>query len=458
MISKASFTRLLSLLSLSALLLSPGATALRAGAPPEKDPAAKDGSKESNSSPKAPSAEERIGTLEETIRVLEARLKELEARGTKVETEPAAAKPAPAAEVKPEAAATATEPPKADAPPPVGNRQSFFDKVEFSGFADTYYGYNFNRPASRKNGLRNFDFNHNQFSLNLLEFAMEKKAEPVGFRFDLNFGDTAKWVHLAEPGGTDVYQYVQQAYFSYKAPVGKGLTIDFGKFVTQHGAEVIESKDNWNYSRSILFAWAIPYYHFGTRLTYPLHEKLTVAGYVVNGWNDVVDNNSGKTFGFQAVVKPASRLTIVQNYMVRKEQPNNVLDRRHLIDTTVTLAVTPSFSLMANYDYGMDRLLGERVRWQGIAGYARFQVTPVFAIAPRFEWYDDPHGFTTGLGQTLKEATLTTEFKLRGSILARAEYRRDWSDLPFFEKRTGPLSKNQTTATLALIYVLGQEP
>jgi len=65
MISKASFTRLLSLLSLSALLLSPGATALRAGAPPEKDPAAKDGSKESNSSPKAPSAEERIGTLEE---------------------------------------------------------------------------------------------------------------------------------------------------------------------------------------------------------------------------------------------------------------------------------------------------------------------------------------------------------------------------------------------------------
>ena len=28
---------------------------------------------------------------------------------------------------------------------------------------------------------------------------------------------------------------------------------------------MIESKDNWNYSRSLLFAWAIPYYHFGLR-------------------------------------------------------------------------------------------------------------------------------------------------------------------------------------------------
>ena len=39
--------------------------------------------------------------------------------------------------------------------------------------------------------------------------------------------------------------------------------MDFGKFVTSAGAEVIESKDNWNYSRSLLFAYAIPYWHFG---------------------------------------------------------------------------------------------------------------------------------------------------------------------------------------------------
>ena len=449
-------TMRLSWMLLGALVISPGLFNLPAHAGADKEPAAPKNTKDRDAS-KPPTPEERIGNLEETIRALEARIKELEGRETKVEARPAEPHTAGTAEAKPVAGATGTESPKTDSSPPAGNRASFFDKIEFSGFADTYYSYNFNRPASRKNGLRNFDFNHNQFSLNLLEFAMERKAEPLGFRVDLNFGDTAKWVHATEPGGSDVYQYLQQAYFSYKAPVGKGLSVDVGKFVTQHGAEVIETKDNWNYSRSLLFSWAIPYYHFGARATYPFGEKLSVAGYVVNGWNNVVDNNSGKTFGFQALVKPVSKLTIVQNYMVGREQLNDDKDLRHLWDTTATMAVTSSFTLMANYDYGMDRLLGERVRWQGIAGYARIQVTPVFAIAPRFEWFDDPQGFTTALAQSLREATLTTELKVRGGLLMRAEYRRDWSDKPFFEKREGLFSKNQTTALLGLVYVLGQE-
>jgi hypothetical protein len=112
---------------------------------------------------------------------------------------------------------------------------------------------------------------------------------------------------------------------------------------------------------------------------------------------------------------------------------------------------------MANYDYGMDRILGERVRYQGIAGYARYQVSPWFAIAPRLEWFDDPQGFSTGLAQTLKEATITGEFKMKGGMLMRAEFRRDWSDKEFFEKRAGAFSRNQTTATLGVVYLLGQE-
>src|SRR5687767_2759566 len=79
---------------------------------------------------------------------------------------------------------------------------SFFDNIQLSGFVDGYYGFNFNRPPSRINALRNFDFNHNQFSLNLVELAIQRNPEPFGFRVDLSFGDTAKWVHAAEPGGS----------------------------------------------------------------------------------------------------------------------------------------------------------------------------------------------------------------------------------------------------------------
>ena len=162
----------------------------------------------------------------------------------------------------------------------------FFRKIEISGFVDTYYSYNFNRPSQPcatvggvaiSNCLYNFNVAHNSLSLNLAEVALEKKPTEdsrAGFRVDLDYGPTATLVHAAEPGGTTTYQNIQQAYVSFLAPAGKGLQLDFGKFVTWSGQELIETKDNWNYSRGLLFSWAIPYYHTGLRATYILLEEV----------------------------------------------------------------------------------------------------------------------------------------------------------------------------------------
>ena len=51
--------------------------------------------------------------------------------------------------------------------------------------------------------------------------------------------------------------------------------MDVGKFVTSAGAEVIETNGNWNYSRSLLFALAIPYYHMGVRTSMPVGKHFT---------------------------------------------------------------------------------------------------------------------------------------------------------------------------------------
>jgi hypothetical protein len=405
------------------------------------------------------SSDARIGALEETIRQLEARIRELEGKG-ETARQPGSANGrgnAPADATSASTAPPGVEAAKADTSPAAGSFDSFFGGIVFSGFVDGYYGYNFNRPASRKTGLRNFDVNHNQFSLNLIEIALERRPSPLGFRVDFNLGDSAKLVHASEPAGSDVYQYLQQAYVSYKAPVGNGLTVDFGKYVTHMGAEVIESHANMNYSRSLLFAWTIPYYHFGARVTYPINSKLSVAGLLVNGWNNVVDNNGGKSFGLSVNVTPHPKINVIQNYIIGAEQPENSHDRRQVLDSIITVNPTDKLTLAANYDYGFDRFQGERVRYQGVAGYVRYAFTPWFAIAPRAEWFDDPQGFSTGLAQSLRETTLTTEFKLNNGLIMRAEYRRDWSNRPFFEKRGGGLSRNQTTATLGVMYLLGSE-
>jgi hypothetical protein len=332
---------------------------------------------------------------------------------------------------------------------------AFFKNTEVSGFVDTYYSYNFNTPATRKAGPeRTFDVQHNSFSLNLAELSFVKTPTADsrgGFRFDLDYGPTQGIVNAAEPGGTQTFQNIGQAYLSYLAPAGGGLQFDIGKFVTPAGNEVIKTKDNWNYSRSLLFTLAIPFYHTGVRATYTVNDKVTLAGYLVNGWNNVVDNNTGKTVAVQATFKPVAALTIAETYIGGPEQTNNNSDWRQLSDTVVTYTVTPQVSLAGNYDYGQDKESGATVKWQGFAGNLRYQPTAWFALSPRAEYYNDRDGFTSGMAQKMKEFTLTAELKHKDGVVTRLEYRRDFSDIPFFVMNARN-SMHQNTFTVGLIY------
>jgi hypothetical protein len=72
------------------------------------------------------------------------------------------------------------------------------------------------------------------------------------------------------------------------------------------------------------------------------------------------------------------------------------------------------------------------------------------------EWFKDRDGFSTGTPQTLKEFTLTGEYKWAEGLLSRLEYRRDWSDQPFFERGVTPGgSKSQTTLLVGFVAFFG---
>ncbi|HEY0004779.1 MAG TPA: outer membrane beta-barrel protein [Pyrinomonadaceae bacterium] len=333
----------------------------------------------------------------------------------------------------------------------------FFKKTQVSGFIDTYYAYNFNRPANRVNAFRSFDSRHHQFAFNVAEIAFEKTPEEdsrFGFRVDLDFGPAADFLSGTEPGGVEVYKHFQQVYGSYLAPVGKGLKLDFGKFISWSGAEVDEAQDNWNYSRGLLYTVVQPAYHMGLQTTYDFNERVSLAGAVVNGWNNVEENNRGKTYGLALTYKPISRLTFTQNYTGGPEQDDDDRNWRHFFDTILSYNINDRLKLMGNYDYGFDRLAdGSGVRWQGVAAYLRYQAAKRFAISPRFEWYKDYDGFTTGTRQRLSEVTLTGEYKMSDNFLTRLEYRRDWSDQAVFQ-RSDPasFSRNQTTLVGGFIW------
>jgi hypothetical protein len=333
--------------------------------------------------------------------------------------------------------------------------------IQFSGLVDGYYSLNFNHPASRTNSLRNFDVKANQFDLNMVKMTMEHSPDPVGFRLDLGFGRAFKMIHAGE-ADPDAFRYIQQAYISLKPAAAKGLQIDFGKYVTAAGAEVIETHSNWNYSRSLLFSWAIPYYHFGVRASMPVNSHFTAGVHVANGWNNVEDNNSGKTVGVMGTIN-GKGVSWAHSYHVGTEKPDlaggvKQDGLRHLYDTTLLLTPHAKTSFYINFDYGVDKFRGAgSSRWVGIAGAARLAANDWFAFAPRIEWFNDADGFSTGVKQKLKEVTLTGEFRMKEGFFTRLEYRRDWSDVPFFERGVGGLHRNQDTLLLGFVAYFGPE-
>ena len=330
----------------------------------------------------------------------------------------------------------------------------FFRQTEVYGLVDAYYLWSVNGGAPQ---LRNFDVNHNTFSLNYGEIAFAKaatEASRAGFRVDFGAGDTADMVNSFEPGGTDYLKYVQQAYVTYLAPVGNGLTIDFGKFVTPAGAEVIENKDNFNYSRGLLFSLAIPYYHTGARIGYAVNDAVSVTGFILNGWNAVIDNNDAKTVGLSIATKPTDRLGLTANYLVGQESLPGEDSTRNLIDVVASYSVSDRLALLANFDYGRDSVSALDVDWYGVALGARYQVNDVFALAPRYEIFRDDEGFATGLTQTLQEVTLTAEYQAAAGFLTRFEFRTDFSNEDFFEK-DGGFRSTQPTLGVAVIYSFG---
>ena len=190
----------------------------------------------------------------------------------------------------------------------------------------------------------------------------------MSFRVDFGFGRAFDIIHDSEPKETpSIMRSVEQAYISLKPPKGKGFQLDFGKFVTSACAEVIETKDNWNYSRSLLFAWAIPYYHFGVRTSIPMGKVFTGGFQLVNGWNNVEDNNSGKTIALTGNFT-GMKISWNNTYYTGPENAASNKGWRNLYDTTLLLTPCDMFNAYINYDYGSNKSPGnDKAHWTGIA-------------------------------------------------------------------------------------------
>jgi hypothetical protein len=331
-------------------------------------------------------------------------------------------------------------------------------------YLDGYYGYNFNRPSGGVNELRAYDASHNSFTLNQGTMVLERAASLnekryVGGRLDLQFGQATNTlqgnaVNEPRPG---IYRNIFQAYGTVIAPVGKGITVDMGKFASSLGLESNYAKDQMNYSRSYFFNY-LPFYHMGLRATYPVTSRINATYWLVNGANQTEDFNGFKS---QAVIlnfNPSSSVSGNVNYYAGRETPDGRAGRFHVLDTYWNWNVNSKITLAGELDSVVSRSLRSDApkRVTGGVAYARYRLNPRWSLASRFGVLNDRGGLFSGATQNLREVTLTSTFELTEGFQMRWEYRRDMSNQAYFSTdRAGVLKKEMNTALLGLIWWFG---
>jgi hypothetical protein len=351
-------------------------------------------------------------------------------------------------------------------------------EAKFSGFIDTGFIFNIDHPRNHQNGalpvgdgsVRAFDRKSRSFYLHNAQLNSSRAATKemiVGYNLELSFGSDANTFGTLDSNTSDFFD-VQEANVQILMPVGNGLLWTFGKFATFAGMEVIESKDNWNYSRSLPFLFAIPFTHTGARATYGFNEQITASLGINNGWDVAVDNNDAKTLEFNLTVAPIAWFKGLVNFYYGAEKApgttgRNDGDKRMLLDIVATvqdIPGAPGFSFGVNIDIGSEDEssvadAGDDASWTGFALYARYQINPEWAGAIRYSMLNDSDLFRTGgfapgststaSDNTLSEITLTLEYTPVKGLKTRLEFRMDMSDEDAFLDDSGSADDSQKT-------------
>ena len=343
--------------------------------------------------------------------------------------------------------------------------------IDVHGYVDAAYSYLSGTGIFRSGTAdRVFDTEPNSFNLHQASLTIDyQPKEGFGGLVNLTAGRDARVI--ASAGEATSNFDVTQAFAQY---AHGPLTVIGGKFITLAGAEVINSTQDTNYSRSILFGYAIPFTHTGVRLTYAASDQLSLIVGVNNGWDQLQDQNKQKTAELGVSFVPNKLFSLaVQGYSGVEQLAGGAFigagthGVRDLIDAVATYNATGQLTFIVNVDWGSQENFTSLVngaaikaKWDGVAAYANYQANDQWRLSVRAEYFDDKDGYRTGVIQKWKEGTLTLAYLPTKFIELRGEVRYDKSDSGAFVKDStflsgtpgAGVSDNQTSVGLEAVY------
>ena len=365
---------------------------------------------------------------------------------------------------QPSTAPATDKPAEAPVAPPIFSIWGF----DLTGHVDVGYAY-LKGSGKFVSGVndRVFDFKHDSAYFHALDLTFTNTPDNGwGGLLDVTIGKDADTIAAygtiskskGPANGANHYIDPTQFYVYYGAAP---FSIIAGKYVTNSGAEVIKSDGDVNYSRSILFGYAIPFTHTGIRATYKASDTLTLLGGVNGGWDTLEYVNRGATAELGGTFAPTKAFSVTASYYGGKQlvayyPKSDARGTRNLFDVVAAFNATDELTLILNYDYGdqaRGAFDGGKAKWDGIAGYVNYQFNEQWRLSVRGEYFNDRDGYRTGVAQKWTEGTVTVAYLPAKEWEIRAEGRFDHSDTSAFLKSDGvtPTSR-QNSFGLEVLY------
>jgi hypothetical protein len=280
--------------------------------------------------------------------------------------------------------------------------------IIFSGYAEAYYSYDFNRAVNNTKPFFLYNFTrNNEVNLNLGYIKAAYSTEKVRANIALGTGTYMNANYSAEPG---VLKNVYEGNAGIKFSRKKEIWLDAGIFSSHIGFESARGKDCWTLTRSLV-AENTPYFETGVKISYTSKSgKWFLSGLLLNGWQHIqkADGNSSPAFGTQITFAPSARISVNYRTFIGNEQPDSLRQMRYYQNLYSVLQFSEHFGAIVSIDYGLQQAEKGSSRLKSLVApvlILRYSPDKNNVIAARGEYYGDrdglivssgtPNGFTT---------------------------------------------------------------
>ncbi len=321
--------------------------------------------------------------------------------------------------------------------------------LTISGYAETYYQYDFNKPADNNRPGFVYSHNrHNEFNLNLGFIKANYTAQRARANLALATGTYMNANLAAEPG---VLKNIYEANAGVKLSKTKNLWLDAGIFASHIGFESAISKDCWTLTRGIL-ADNSPYYEAGGKITYNTNDgKWMLSAMALNGWQRIqrVNGNSLMSWGTQIQYKPSSKVLLNYSTFIGTDKPDSARLIRIFHNFYSIISITDKLGLIFGFDIGTEEKTPTGTgtnTWYTPNAILKYSFNDKWAMAGRLEHYNDKNEVIISTGTT--NGFQTTGYSINidhapaKNILLRLEARSFNSKDAIFIKQTQTVKNN----------------